>query len=30
MNRISVQYAVPNDPERFDNRAKGGNCRCTD
>ena len=29
MNRITVQYAVPNDPERFDT-AKGGNCRCTD
>ena len=28
MNRIPVQYAVPNDPERFDNR-KGGNCQCT-
>jgi hypothetical protein len=29
MNRITVQYAVPNDP-RDSTTAKGGYCRCTD
>ena len=29
MNRITVQYAAPNDPERFDNH-KEANCPCTD
>ncbi len=30
MNRVSVQHAVPLDPESFDNPLKEATARCTD